>query len=78
MGSLFEDDGQLGRFRTLSMLEQSPHAFRRRAAQCRELGQTCLTADAEQILSDLAGDLEREAAQLELKSALSVIGGGRR
>lgn len=77
MGSLFKDDGQLGRHRTLSMLEREPQNFRQRAVQCRELAETCLTEDAERILNDLAADLDREAFRLEEASCRQVAGGGR-
>ena len=76
MGSLFQADGQLTRFRSLSTLGKSPQDFRRRAAECRELAQTCLTEDAGRILSDLADDLEREAYRLEEPTG-AIAGGGR-
>ena len=76
MGSLFQDDGQFTRLRSLSALGRNPQDFRRRAAECRELAATCLTSDAEQILRDLASDLEREAYKLE-QFHCTVAGGGR-
>ena len=78
MGTLFQDDGQLSRFRSLSTLEPNPDDFRHRAAECRDLAATCLTSEAEQILLDLAADLEREARKLEEAGSRSILGGGRR
>lgn len=77
MGSLFQDDGQLCRYRSLSMLERTPQEFRRRAAECRELAEACLTNDAERFLIDLAADLDREASKLDEISDKPVLGGGR-
>jgi hypothetical protein len=76
MGSLFQDDGQFTRARSLSALGRDPQDFRRRAAECRELAATCITAEAEQILEDLAADLDREAYKLE-QTGRKVAGGGR-
>jgi hypothetical protein len=65
MGSLFQADGELTRFRTMSCLGSDSDDFRRRATECRELASTCLTAEAECILAELADELDREAAYLE-------------
>jgi hypothetical protein len=70
MGSLFQADSQLTRSRTMARLGNNPEEFRRRAAECRDLAETCLTAEAERILVELAVDLDREAAQLEGSAAL--------
>jgi hypothetical protein len=77
MSLLFQDGGQLGRQRNLSMLERTPQEFRRRAADCRELAETCLTEEAHQILNDLAADLDCKAKKLEESSDKPVLGGGR-
>jgi hypothetical protein len=79
VGTLFQDDGQLSRSRSLSTLKPDPDDFRHRAAECTDLAATCLTSEAQQILLDLAADLEREARKLEQAgSGRPIIGGGRR
>jgi hypothetical protein len=70
MGLPFKGDGQLGSFRTSPKLGWNPQNFRRRAAECRVLAESCLTAEAEEVLSDLAADLEREASKLEQADTL--------
>lgn len=66
MGALFRDEGQLARLKPLPKVRKTPQDIRRRAEECRELAGTCLTPEAEQVLRELAFDLDREASQLEL------------
>jgi hypothetical protein len=75
MGALFQDDAQLSRFRSLAIIGKSPQEFRRRAVECRELADTCLTSEAQQVLLDLASGLNEEADKLEARKA--SVGGGR-
>lgn len=66
MGALFRDEGQLARLKPLPRVRRTPQDIRRRADECRELAGSCLTEEAEQVLRELALDLDREASQLEL------------
>ena len=77
MATLVQDQAAVGD-RNISALERNPQSFRRRAAQCRELAATCLTSDAQQVLVELASDLDREAFKLEDVGSRPIIGGGRR
>lgn len=64
MNSLFQVQASKTPF-AASLLDESPAECRLRASQCRDLVDSCCTAEAAAILRDRAAELEARATNLE-------------
>lgn len=76
MGLLLQQGRPHGRYEPIGLLGRSPDECRRRAEQCRDLVDSCLTEEAAQILNALAVDLDLLAVELESRRP-TLVGSGR-